>query len=204
VVQHAIADRQGISSSALLHQSLAFTTIFPGIFLASLVGFYGPIVVVGAVAWKPARDAMQRFGPGLVVTVAVFVLGALLTKSRKVIAVFPFAVLISVLGLEAMKWRRGFTAVFALASIAVSRIWLPIGHFAFIPTPRGLRDFPAQRFFASTGIWMSPTMYVVHVGVALVLMALVLLGREGHGWRALPARRGGYGARPMRDSGIRA
>jgi hypothetical protein len=42
-----------------------------------------------------------------------------------------------------MKWRRGFPAVFASASIAVSQIWLPIGHFAFHPTRRVLSDFPA-------------------------------------------------------------
>jgi hypothetical protein len=178
VVQHAIARHQGLQGSDLLEQSLAYSTIFPGVFLAALIGYYGPILAIGAVGWRHARDATQRLGPGMVIAVAVFVLGSLLTESRKLIAVFPFAVLACVLAAEQMRWRRGFVVGFALASAVVSRIWMPIGHFAFIPTPSGLRDFPAQRFFTSTGIWMSPSMYLVHVAAGIVLLGLALFARD--------------------------
>ena len=177
VSQELLADRPGLSGRFLLGQSLTFSIVFPGIFLAALFGYYGPMLVLAALRLRAVRALTHEWGVGMTVAMAAFAGGVLLTEPRKVIDIYPIVMPVFVLAVEQARWSPHLLWVFALASVAASRVWLPIGDIPWEGFA-ALREFPAQRFYMSTGIWMNWEMYLVHLAAIAAAFGLFLLLRS--------------------------
>jgi hypothetical protein len=167
VAQSAIADRPGlIDEGSLLRSSLWYSALNPGLFAVTIVGYFGPLLVLAALEWPRVCRRIQSFGLGSVLATALFLATCLLTEPRKLIFLYPFFVLFAVLGTEKVTTRRWFMLTFLVVSLAVSRVWLPIGKFG----GSSITSFPAERYFMSSGIWTSFDMYLVQLaGVALLV-----------------------------------
>lgn len=197
LVQSAIAQRPGYYDELdLLRSSIWYSALNPVLFAVAMVGFFGPLLALAIVEWPRICRRLQSLGPGAILVAALFIASAPLTESRKSLAFYPFIVLFVVLACEEITAHRWSVPVFALISVAASRIWLPIGEFGVTTSP-ALRDFPAQRYFMSSGIWTSFEMYLVQLaGICLlIVLYLAFRGRPTRG-AALGATASIGGARP--------
>ena len=169
-----LARRSGFATLPGLKDAFWSSTLDPGLFLVVMLSYFGPLLLfLYADLPRVAADAW-RLGPAMVAILGIALLGALQTQSRVIVDLFPFLVLAGVLAARRMYplSRAGILAFLAL-SLAVSRVWLPIGSIGF-----DLKDFPAQLFFMALGTWTTPSMYAAQLGgIVLVSLALWLVAR---------------------------
>jgi hypothetical protein len=174
IAQHVLARQPALlSETALFKESLPFSAAFPGLFAVTLIGYYGPLLVLGAWRWRSLRDTLTAWGPGAALMVAGVVATALLVEARKALPLYPLVIPLMVLALGELRGRWLFLAGFATVSLAGSRIWFHIGYFPFTGGA-ALRSFPAEGFFMATGIWTSWQMYLAQLG-AIVLGGAILV-----------------------------
>jgi hypothetical protein len=144
--------------------SLWWTTIYPGHFATAAIGWFGPFLLLAALAWRRTCELVRSYGPGLTLVLATFLLGVLSTEPRKAQNAFPLLVpFLVIVAIERWSWRPRLLVAFALVSLAASRIWLPIGDIPYERTGQVLKEFPAQRYFMASGPWISLEMYLVHI-----------------------------------------
>lgn len=174
VSQALIATQPAIINEwALLKTSLWFSALNPGLFAVAIVGYFGPLFVLAALRWPQICDRFHSYGLGATLAAVLFLATCLFTEPRKLIVLYPFFVLFAVLGTQELAERRWFVPGFFIGSLALSRVWLPIGHFGFA-SQTSLLHFPAQRYYMSTGVWTSFHMYLAHLAVAAMLVVLFL------------------------------
>jgi hypothetical protein len=173
VLQHVIARRSGyLTETGLVHESLPFSALFPGLFAVTVVGYFGPLVALGGLRWRSVTRALHAHGIGITLVALAFLGSVLLVEARKALPTYPLLVPFFVMALGDMRGRRFFLGAFAAVSLVASRFWLHIGHWPF--DFRTLRDFPAERFHMATGIWTSWQMYLLQLGVGVAATLLLV------------------------------
>jgi hypothetical protein len=182
VLQAVIAERPGFYNELdLLRFSVWYSALDPGIFLVAMIGFFGPLLALTVLEWPRVCRQIHSLGSGATLVAVYFIPLALLTESRKSIALYPFAVLFTVLACQRLLERRWFLPAFAGVSIVASLVWLRIGEFGLVDAA-GLRHFPAQKYFMSSGLWTSSDMYLAQLaGAVLVIAMLVAFRRRAPG-----------------------
>jgi hypothetical protein len=161
-----------IDTEWLLHQSFAYSSIFPGLFLVNGIAYYGPVLLVAAALWPRVGRITQAHGLGAVLIMAMFLVMFLFTESRKVCHLVPLVLPFIVIAITQVEWRKWAMPALAIAAVVYSRVWLPIGTWPF----RGawdLYEFPAQKLFMGAGYHMHRDVYDIHVW-GLIASTLVL------------------------------
>jgi hypothetical protein len=156
----------------------------PAIFLVSHVVFFGPIVLLAVGSWPASCARISEQGPGLAMAAYLGVLLGVDCESRHLVNFLPLFVPFVVKATEGMWDRRRSCIAFALLSLLVSKVWLPIRLKGYGTLPL---SFPDQTMFMSLGKWMSTPMYLVQGALVLAVAAWV--------WRQKPEGPG------MRDEG---
>ncbi len=103
--------------SAVLH---------PGVFLVAHAIYFGPVVVLAFLLWKPVCTNIQRQGTGLVVVMAFALPLALCSDSRQLIVLLPLLVPFVVQAVEEVSWGWTQVGFVAVLSVLASKVWLTI------------------------------------------------------------------------------
>ena len=176
IAQSLIAKRPNDIYLNLLKSGIWYSTNYPGVFLIAAVSYFGPLLLITIRYWPRVCERIREFGPAMLVIVFVAIFTGLLTESRKIINVYPALVLITVLVVQQVNWRRIAFPIFVVASIVFSRVWLPIGKFGYNDDPITLLEFPAQKYYMSAGLWIAPEMYLLQLAVFIIgLVAVIYL-----------------------------
>lgn len=147
----------------------------PGGFLVAHTVYFGPLVPLAVGLWHRIAEAVDKYGPGLVMLMLGYVLLATGSESRKFMNVWPFIVAFGAVAVDQLDWTRKEIAAFALLSIGVSRFWLPLN----------VGELQSELYFMSMGPRMTALAYA-----GMSLFSLVTAGavwgiyRKGRG----PAR----------------
>ena len=133
------------------------------------VVYFGPIVLVAAIAWRRIAAIAAAWGPAIVIALALILAFAAGSNSRQWNHLFPLLVALAVAA-TADSWTPWRTVAFGAIAVAWSKIWLVIGY----DTPLAWHEFPNQRYFMNTGPYAADGPYFVHL-VAAIFTLLVLL-----------------------------
>jgi hypothetical protein len=144
----------------------------PGIFLVSHAVFYGPVVLLAIHRWSAMCALIRQHGVGLSLTACFGVLLGLDSESRHLLNFLPLFVPFIVKVCDQEAWALGWGL--AVASLVMSKVWLPILVGPGMPTPL---TFPDQTLFMNLGPWMSVSMYLAQ-GTAVLAMAAWLWRRK--------------------------
>jgi len=137
------------------------------------VVYFGPVFLVALLHWRRVAAWAARLGPGAVFALGLLVAFAAGSQSRQWNHLVPLLV-IATLVVTNERWTAPRAVGFALLTLAWSKVWLTIGY----DRPLKFHEFPNQRYFMNLGPYASDTMYIVHLGAALITaVALVLLLR---------------------------
>jgi hypothetical protein len=145
------------------------------------VVYFGPIVVVAALAWRPIARVASGWGPGAIVALAMAVAFAAGSNSRQWNHLLPMLVAATIAATDA-RWTTRSVAAFVVLSAAWSKVWLKIGYDQAITW----WQFPNQRYFMNHGPYANDDMYLVHLA-AVVVTAIGLWAALRRGERATPA-----------------
>jgi len=157
----------GDSTVALLNNLLKFSIARPGVFLVSHVVFFGPLVLLALLLWKPFCQLIQQYGPGLTLFFFVSLMfGIANSESRHLINILPFWVVFTVKVSEKLSWRAFHYWLIFITCFLFSKIWLLIN---VEPLTGNFTDFPWQYYFMNFGPWMSAQMYVAQGSVILMI-----------------------------------
>jgi hypothetical protein len=178
VVQEVGAQGSEPTAPRPLQNTLLLGASKPGIFLVAHTIYFGPGVVLAIAMWRRSAAAMARWGQAVPLLMTGYCVLALTAESRVQSNSWAFFVTFAVVALDGLAWRRIHVVVFAVLSVAVSRVWFPItrGHLT-----GDITKYPDQYYGMSIGWRMTLTSYGVMAAVtlasALVVCGLVFAGR---------------------------
>jgi hypothetical protein len=144
----------------------------PAVFLVAHAAYFGLLVPVLIVFWRPAVAAAHRLGPGVTLFVLAHLVWGIHSESRQLIDALPALVLLAVLAALTVQWPPHTVAAAAVLGLIVSKAWLPINREGFI----GRSDpatYPAQYYFLNQGPWMAYGPYLIQ-GATLVIVCMIL------------------------------
>ncbi|MEO8550185.1 MAG: hypothetical protein ABI678_09425 [Kofleriaceae bacterium] len=145
------------------------------------VVYWGPIVIVAALAWRRVAAVAVGWGPGAVIALALVVAFASGANSRQWNHLAPFLVAATIVA-TAEVWTVRRALGFAALALAWSKVWLTLGY----DQPLGFWEFPNQRYFMNQGPYASDAMYLVHVAAVAVTAFVLFLIFQDNG-RATPS-----------------
>lgn len=151
---------------------LAFTVMTsvarPGAFLVAHAVFYGPIVLLVLVFWRPICRLIHAHGVGLTLAATLGVLLGLCSEPRSLINVLPLFLPFTVLAAGSLAQRASLVWAFAILALISSKVWLEIN---VVPLTEDLSTY--ARLFLSYGPYIPTSLYFVQ-GVIVVLCALLI------------------------------
>lgn len=146
---------------------LAMTSVArPAAFLVSHALFFGPIVLLVLLVWRPTVRLIHNHGVGLTLATAFGVLIAFGAESRDLVNILPVVVPFAVLASGSLPRRAGFVWAFLFVALVFSKFWLRIN---VSPDP----DAWPTRLFWSNGPWISNNAFFVQA-VVVFLWGLIL------------------------------
>jgi hypothetical protein len=142
----------------------------PGIFLVAHTVYYGPVILLLVLFWRPFCASMREFGLGFSLFVILNVILSISSQSRYQINVVTAFIIVLVRLLD----RAGLTyrslACWAVLCLCYSKVWYVFNTAPQVDdeTMASLLRFPLQHYFMNSGPWMSHQMYLVQGGIVLL------------------------------------
>ena len=149
----------------------------PFIFLVSHTVYYGPIVLLLILFWKPFCVEINAYGIGFRLFVALNLLLSVCPQSRFQMPSVGALIIILMKILDKEWFRNWSLSLWLLLSLFYSKIWYTFNTSPMNPdgTIAGFHTFPLQNLFMNIGPWMSPAMYLVQGCVVLATGALLII-----------------------------
>ena len=148
----------------------------PFIFLVAHAVYYGPIILLVAIFWRPFCERASELGTGFKLFVILNLALSICPQSRyQLPSVGAFAI-VMVWIVDGWRLNRWHLAVWVLLSLLYSKVWYTFNTGPMNPTDTAsLLSFPLQHFFMNSGPWMSHSMYLVQGTVVLATLVALLL-----------------------------
>ena len=153
------------------------------IFLEAPFAYLGCFFLLTVCYWREICQEAHRHGMSIlaVTMLALFFLAD--TETRKLIAFYPFLLILLANALERRPFPRWMPATTILLQLALSCFWLQINTDGIAQafaddSIAGSMNFPAQRYFMFFGPWQSHQMYLLFLTVELVILAALLLTKQ--------------------------
>jgi hypothetical protein len=140
----------------------------------TLAVFWGPVLLLIALYWKPFCVEARRLGPGVMGIMGMCMLLGLVGEPRFLTTAWPFLVLALVLAFENSHTKASFKYVFATLTVVYAQFWMKLNLAPWSGGDyEGLQDYPKQVYFMHYGLWMNWWSYCIQL-IALVLSAISL------------------------------
>lgn len=150
---------------------IAITSITkPFIFLVAHAIYFGPVVLLLIILWKPFCRVIQKNGLGLILFMLSSVLISVSAESRQSMSALPFFVAFLAKAADQFDWQVSSLWLLGLIALLFSKVWLPIN---VAPMEGSILDFPLQYYFMNHGPWMSNFTYLIQ-GLIVILTGAVI------------------------------
>jgi hypothetical protein len=171
------------SMGSLIKQTLLVSVAQPLIFVVAHAVYFGPVVLLLILFWRPACAVAREFGLGYLLVLAMNLVLSLNSQTRFLSHALVFFVVPLAVALDRrIVWSPARLAAWALLCLVGSRVWYTMntGPQVYDGTRESLLAFPLQHYFMNYGPWMSAEMYRVQgVVVLLAFLAVYLLYVRG-------------------------
>jgi hypothetical protein len=130
--------------------------------------------------WPRVVDSMRPRGLALLVMAGMAVVLSLDAESRQLVDLMPLMVVFTTVAVQ-HRLRSSLVFVFGAATVAASKVWLPINHGRY-PYPGTFFDFPAQYLFMNAGPYISSRSYAIRGSMVLaagIALTVFLVGSRG-------------------------
>ena len=142
----------------------------PGAFLVAHAVFYGPIVLLVLILWRPTCRLIHVHGIGLTLAATLGVLVGLCSEPRTLINVMPLVVPFTVLAAGPLLERARLVWAFAVLALISSKVWLKIN---VGPLTEDLSTY--ARLWQSYGPWIPTPLYFIQAAIVLLCALLLWL-----------------------------
>jgi hypothetical protein len=134
----------------------------PGIFALCLVIYFGPVASLALWRWRSVSQLAASMGPGMLIFLGMSLAMALDSESRHLVFVFPFVVALTIKVLDARPIAPATVLWFLALSLALSRVWLPIG------------NPPGTAYWMNFGPWWNLPIYFMNLILAVGASVLAI------------------------------
>lgn len=147
----------------------------PLIFVVAHAVYYGPVILLLLIFWKPFCESAGQYGIGFRYFVILNLCLSICPQSRYQIPYVSAFAIVLVAMLDRSVLHRWNLTWWILLSIFYSKIWYTFNTAPMTPdgTMAVFQTFPLQHFFMNSGPWMSKPMYFAQGGVVLVTAILL-------------------------------
>jgi hypothetical protein len=137
----------------------------PLLFIVPHIIYFGPIILLAVLLWKPMSRLMRQHGFGLILFVLLNLPMALNPESRRSVLFVPLVAIFAVLATEELNWKRWHYWALGGIALLLSKIWYPINQGSL----EGAKlEFPAQHYFMNFGPWVADGPFLVMAVTALL------------------------------------
>lgn len=149
----------------------------PAAFFVPHVLFFGPIVLLILIAWRPTVRLIHQYGTGLTLAIVLGVLVGLKSESRNLVNILPLIVPFAVLACTNLARQTGFLWGFFFVSLVFSKFWLRI-NVSSDP------DAWPNRLFWTDGPWIPTGAYFLQALLVVLWGTILWLSYR---WTGAPA-----------------
>ena len=155
----------------------------PFVFIENHFIYFGPAILVVLLSWRRCAKYSLSYGAGYMFVFAAGVFFSLRPESRVTVSFLPFLLFPTMCFLDSLSLKRWVKWGYVLLCLVVSRFWFPINvpgmeRYLAWDNLEHYTEFPAQRYFMSTGHWQSHEMYVVFMTVTVVCLIVFYYGAK--------------------------
>lgn len=167
-------------TQALWRNVLISSIMVPGTFYVQHILFYGPIMLLAVIFWKPITTIARQFGRGFVLNLLFGMVFAIGSESRILMAFIPMLALLVAKLAEQLKWRFWAIASISICALILMRSWLTLNGtpnlVVFLNQFPELSPFlqrfnwnsdPNEMFLLGFGPWVGINLYALELPVAL-------------------------------------
>jgi hypothetical protein len=149
----------------------------PAAFLVAHVFYFGLVFLLLFFLLRDLKKEIMTYGFGMIAFFTAVIFFSVGSESRQLINYYPFLVVL-ILGALNKQWDISlpFSIIYSAVCVCLSHFWYTIN----LPEdPSAYESFnpflsPMQRYFMFQGPWVNDTIYLIHLGICLVLLALLL------------------------------
>jgi hypothetical protein len=160
----------GLNLNALQHLFASYAVRAPLWSIVHHVVYFGPVVLVAIGFWGDIARQAAQWGPAAVIALGVVVLTAVSSESRHLNHLMPLVVVL-VFTATAEHWTVGRALVFAVSSLAWSKVWMRIGYVE----ARDPFAWPDLRYTMHHGPWATDATFIAHLIAALVTSVMLAI-----------------------------
>jgi hypothetical protein len=163
-------DKKAYGALIILKTTILLSITRPFLFIVPHIIYFGPIILLAILLWRPATRMIQKYGLGIILFVLLNLPMALNAESRRSAVLVPVVVIFTVLAADTLNWRRWHLWTLAAIALIFSKVWYPINQGSL---EGELIEFPAQHFFMNAGPWTANGPYMIQVAAALAAGGLL-------------------------------
>ena len=157
------ADEYSMSFAQQLPDLLSRAIQRPGIFALCLVIYFGPVAALALWRWRSVSRLAASMGSGMPIFLGMSLAMALNSESRHLVFAFPFVVALTIKVLDARPIAPATVLWFLALSLALSRVWLPIG------------NPPGTAYWMNFGPWWNSAVYFMNLILAVGASVIAIL-----------------------------
>ena len=153
----------------------------PFVFIESHFIFFGLGYLLVLFFWKDIAKILLQQGIGYLFVVAIWALFSIRPEARVSIMYVVFPIMALLMYLDAKNIRPYAVAGATIFSLVLSRFWFPFNAPGMeqamdIENIEHFTDFPAQRYFMSSGHWQSHDMYYLFMAITIIVGVIIYAG----------------------------
>ena len=162
---------------------ISFTSFTdPFVFIESHFMFFGLGYLLVLVFWKDIAKIILQQGIGYLFVVAIWALFSIRPEARVSIMYVVFPVMALLMYLDTKDIRPYAVSLATVFSLALSRFWFPFNapgmekEMIIGDNISNFLEFPAQRYFMSSGHWQSHDMYYLFMTITIIVGVIIYAG----------------------------
>ena len=159
----------GRGSLRAIADNFLTAVVQPGVAWVAHPLYYGPLVLLLLLLWRPISESIRRQGTGLILCFVLAVILGAGSESRKLINFYPVIALFMIQVAEPLFATRARMLAIAGLSVLFSRIWLPMNETLTLPVWGDLDWLRLYR--QGDGPWMNHAAWLAQGLLVLATLA---------------------------------
>ncbi|MBL8005888.1 MAG: hypothetical protein JNJ56_00025 [Ignavibacteria bacterium] len=158
-------------AGSIFYYMSVYSITKPLVYIVTSISYFGPVFMLCFILLKEYRIILLNSGIGIYITFIVSFLILLVTEARLITSFFPVILVLTVLVVKKLNFRRSLFVIISIFSLILSKIYIPMNNVPDLSSDR--YSFTNQLYFMNT-FMISKNSYYIQ-GILFLFMTVVFV-----------------------------